>query len=308
MPQKTLAMNFLRTPDTAFDNLPGYDFKPHYIEINGARLHYIDEGAGEVILCLHGEPSWSYLYRKFFPVLAKEHRVIAFDFFGFGKSDKPKEEKDCTYKFHFDTLIQFVEKLDLQNITLVVQDWGGLLGLPYACTFPQRIKRLVIMNTGLPTGRGIRGLKEMIQGFSFFLWRRASKSLLKRPVGSTVAMGCKTKLPREVKAAYSAPFPDDSYKAAARKFPYLVPIKPGDEAGHYTQLARKELASWQKPVQVMFSDGDPITGHLDKFFYKLIPGAKPFAPIKILGAGHFLQEDKGEEIAGHIREFISKSS
>lgn len=153
-------INFIRTPDTVFDNLPGYSFIPHYVEINGARLHYIDEGTGEIILCLHGEPSWSFLYRKFFPVLTGNYRVIAPDFLGFGKSDKPVSDEDCTYQFHFDTLKAFVEKLDLQNVTLVVQDWGGLIGLPYACSAPDRFKRLVIMNTGLPSGKGIRTIGE----------------------------------------------------------------------------------------------------------------------------------------------------
>lgn len=298
-------VNFIRTPDSVFENLPGYSFTPKYVEINGARLHYIDEGTGEIILCLHGEPSWSYLYRKFFPLLTKNYRVIAFDFFGFGKSDKPVNENDCTYQFHFDTLKLFVEKLDLQNITLVVQDWGGLLGLPYAAAFPQRMKRLVIMNTGLPSGKGIRNPMEWLKGISFFIWRRASKSLMSKPVGITIRMGCKTKLSKEIKDAYSAPFPDNTYKAAARKFPYLVPTKPSDEATPYMQMARKELPKWTKPVQIIFSDGDPITGHLDKFFHRLIPGAAKFPIIKIIGAGHFLQEDKGEEISEHIQRFIA---
>jgi haloalkane dehalogenase len=298
-------INFIRTPDSAFDNLPGYSFAPHYLEINGGRLHYIDEGEGEIILCLHGEPSWSYLYRKFFPVLSKNHRVIAFDFFGFGKSDKPLNDNDCTYQFHFDTLKVFVEKLDLREITLVVQDWGGLIGLPFACSFPDRFKRLVIMNTGLPSGRGIRSIPELIKGFAFFMWRRASAGLMKKPVGITIQMGCKTKLPLDVKNAYSAPFPDDTYKAAARKFPHLVPTGPGDEATPYMQKARKVLSEWNKPVQIIFSDGDPITGHLDKFFYKLIPSASKNPMIKIAGTGHFLQEDKGEEIAEHISRFIA---
>ena len=300
-------MEFIRTPDSAFANLPGYSFQPHYVEINGARLHYIDEGEGEIILCLHGEPSWSFLYRKFFPLLSKNYRVIAFDFFGFGKSDKPMHDKDCTYQFHFDTLKAFVEQLDLNDVTLVVQDWGGLLGLPFAAKYPDRFKRLVIMNTGLPSGRGISGLKEMIKGFSFFVWRFTSKGLMKRPVGNTVKLGCKTKLPQDVIDAYSAPFPDNSYKAAARQFPYLVPMDPSDEATPYMQMARKELSNWTKPALVMFSDGDPITGHLDKFFYRLIPSAAKFPLIKITGAGHFLQEDKGEEIAGHIDKFIKSS-
>ena len=300
-------IDFIRTPDTAFENLPDYPFTPHYVEITGGRLHYIDEGQGEVILCLHGEPSWSYLYRKFFPILSKNNRVIAFDFFGFGRSDKPRRDEDCTYQFHFDTLKAFVETQDLQNITLVVQDWGGLIGLPYACTYPDRIKRLVIMNTGLPSGRGIGSISEFIKGFAFFMWRRTSKGLMKKPVGITVQMGCKTKLPPDVKNAYSAPFPDDTYKAAARRFPYLVPTRPSDEATPYMQKARKVLAEWNKPVQIIFSDGDPITGHLDKFFNKLIPSAPANPMIKILGAGHFLQEDKGEEIAGHISQFISRN-
>jgi len=300
-------IEFIRTPDTAFLDLPDYPFAPHYIDVNGARLHYIDEGKGEVVLCLHGEPSWSYLYRKFFPILSKNNRVIAFDFFGFGRSDKPLRDQDCTYQFHFDTLRAFVDQMDLQNITLVVQDWGGLLGLPYACTFPDRIKRLVIMNTGLPSGRGVGSLSELVKGFAFFMWRRASKGLMKKPVGITIQMGCKTKLPPDVKNAYSAPFPDDTYKAAARKFPYLVPTRPSDEATPYMQRARKVLSEWNKPVQIIFSDGDPITGHLDKFFNKLIPSASANPMIKIKGAGHFLQEDKGAEIAEHIRHFILRN-
>lgn len=300
-------MEFIRTPDSAFNNLPGYPFAPKYLEINGARLHYIDEGSGELILCLHGEPSWSYLYRKFFPLLTQHYRVIAFDFFGFGKSDKPVKDDDCTYQFHYNTLVQFAEQLNLQNVTLVVQDWGGLIGLPYAADNSVRIKRLVIMNTGLPSGRGIRSITELIKGFGFFMWRRASKGLMAKPVGKTIQLGCKTSLPKEVKDAYSAPFPDNNYKAAARKFPYLVPMKPRDEATPYMQRARKELAHWKNPVQIIFSDGDPITGHLDKFFKRLIPGAADFPMIKITGGGHFLQEDKGEEIAAHIHQFMAKT-
>lgn len=301
-------MEFIRTPDSAFSNLPGYSFAPKYLEINGARLHYIDEGSGEIILCLHGEPSWSYLYRKFFPLLTPHYRVIALDFFGFGKSDKPVKDDDCTYQFHYNTLVQFAEQLNLQNVTLVVQDWGGLIGLPYAADNADRFKRLVIMNTGLPSGRGIRSITELIKGFGFFMWRRASKGLMAKPVGKTIQLGCKTTLTKEVKDAYSAPFPDNTFKAAARKFPYLVPMKPRDEATPYMQKARKELAHWKKPVQIIFSDGDPITGHLDKFFKRLIPGAADFPMIKITGAGHFLQEDKGEEIAAHIHQFMAKSN
>lgn len=300
-------MNFLRTPDSAFTQLPDYSFIPNYVKINGARLHYIDEGSGEPILCLHGEPSWSYLYRKFFPLLTQHYRVIAFDFFGFGKSDKPIDESDCTYQFHFDTLIQFVKQLELQNITLVVQDWGGLIGLPFASKFPAKIKRLVIMNTGLPSGKGIRTPWQLFKSLPFFLWRRASRRLMKKPIGNIIQMGCKTKLTQEVKDAYSSPYPDNTYKAAARKFPYLVPTKPGDEATPYMRLARKELAQWQKPVQIIFSDGDPITRHLDQFFHRLIPGAAQFPVIKIKNAGHFLQEDKGEDIAKHIHYFIRHS-
>lgn len=301
-------MNFIRTPDAAFEEIPDYPFTPRYLEINDARLHYIEEGEGETILCLHGEPSWSYLYRKFFPVLSKNYRVISFDFFGFGKSDKPLNEHEITYQFHFDTLQQFVERLDLQNITLVVQDWGGLLGLPYAAKFPDRFKRLVIMNTGLPAGGGFRNFWEYIKGFRFLLWRIASRGLMSRPVGVTIQLGCKTKLSKAMKDAYSAPFPDNSYKAAARKFPHLVPLKPKDEATPYMLMARKELAKFQKPVQVMFSDGDPITGHLDTFFHKLIPGAAQFPIITIKGGGHFLQEDKGEEIAKYIDQFIRNTT
>ena len=163
------------------------------------------------------------------------------------------------------------------------------------------------MNTGLPSGKGAGNLAELIKGFAFFMWRQASKGLMKKPVGTTVQMGCKTKLSAEVKNAYSAPFPDNTYKAAARKFPYLVPTNPAAEATPFMQLARKELANWNKPALIMFSDGDPITGHLDKFFYKLIPTARQNPSIKITGAGHFLQEDKGEEIAANIQDFMKST-
>lgn len=201
-------MPIIRTPEDRFLNLPGYPFKPNYTEINGARVHYIDEGAGETILCLHGEPSWSYLYRKMILVLAKERRAMAMDFIGFGKSDKFTELSEYTYEMHRDTVIKFIETLWLDKITLVVQDWGGLIGLRVATLIPEKIARLVIMNTGLPSGGG--GLTD-----AFHKWRAFVERTPDLPVGMIIRNSTVQgkNLPPEILAAYEAPFPDARYKA-----------------------------------------------------------------------------------------------
>ncbi|KAA0234010.1 MAG: Haloalkane dehalogenase [Acidimicrobiales bacterium] len=299
-------MKSLRTPDERFAGLPGFAFAPNYVEVPDSeggtlRMHYLDEGPadGELVLCLHGEPSWSYLYRKMIPGLAEAgHRVVVPDLVGFGRSDKPADRDDYSYQRHMDWLSALVGALGLTGITLVCQDWGGLLGLRLAAEQPERFERIVAANTFLPTG-------DNDPGPAFLAWREFSQTVETFPVGEIVNGGCVSDLTDEVRAAYDAPFPDESYKEGARQFPVLVPISPDDPAAAANRRAWEVLASWTKPFLTAHSDSDPITAGSDRVLQELIPGAKGRSHATITGAGHFLQEDKGEELARTVIAFIA---
>jgi haloalkane dehalogenase len=295
-------MPVIRTPDERFSRLPDFPFAPHYIEVKGVRVHYVDEGKGETILCLHGEPSWSFLYRRMIAIMSKKHRVIAMDFIGFGRSDKFTEREAYTFKMHLDTLMNFIKVLELKQITVVVQDWGGLIGLAAVAQMPERFDRLVIMNTGLPIGKGK-------PTEAFLSWRSYAETHPDMEIGRSIlgGMAHPEKITKEIVAAYEAPFPDVRYKAGAAVWPLLVPINPDDPASAGMRHAREVLSRWDKPAFVMFSDKDPITGGGEKFFRALIPTAKDQPEIIIKDAGHFLQEEKGEEVAEHILAFIERT-
>jgi haloalkane dehalogenase len=297
-------MEIMRTPDERFLNLPGYPFQPHYVEVDGLRMHYIDEGPGNgaPVLMLHGEPSWSYLYRKMIPVLVSAGlRAVAPDLVGFGRSDKPAKRDDYTYERHVNWTARFIQKLDLRGITLVCQDWGGVIGLRVAAEHSERFARIVAANTGLPTGEGPIG-------DAFMAWRKFSQETPTFPVGEIVQGGCANALAAEVVAAYDAPFPDERFKAGARQFPILVPIAPDDPAVPANLKAWEVLRRWEKPFLTAFSDGDPVTKGGELSLRSAIPGARNQPHTTIKGAGHFLQEDKGEELARVIVNFTLSNS
>ena len=294
----------LRTPDARFVGLPGYPFRPHYLDVDGLRVHYLDEGppGAHPLLCLHGEPSWSYLYRKMIPVfVAAGHRVVAPDLIGFGRSDKPVRREDYTYQRHVDWMRGVLIGLDLRNVTLVAQDWGGLIGLRLATEHPERFARIVAANTFLPTG-------DRPPGEAFLAWRRYSQETPDFHVGGIVKGGCATELSDEVIAAYDAPFPDDRYKAGARQFPTLVPASPEDPAAVPNRKAWEVLRRWEKPFLTAFSDRDPITHGADRLLQESIPGTRGQPHTTIVGGGHFLQEDRGEELARVIVDFIRRTA
>ena len=301
-------MDALRTPDERFADLPDFPFQPHYVEVPSGdggtlRLHYLDEGPPDAapVLLMHGEPSWAYLYRKMIPVLVETgHRAVVPDLVGFGRSDKPARREDYTYQRHVDWMRAFLEALDLRDITLFSQDWGGLIGLRLAAEHTDRFARIVAANTGLPTG-------DQTPGEAFLRWQRYSQETPEFHIGGIIKGGCATDLPSEVIAAYDAPFPDDSYKVGARVFPALVPTAPDDPAAEPNRNAWDVLRRWEKPLLTAFSDSDPITRGGERPLQKLIPGAAGQPHTTITGAGHFLQEDKGPELAAVVVDFIARS-
>ena len=299
-------MKVLRTPDERFASLPGHPFAPRYVEVpsgDGGRLrmHAVDEGPRDAapVLMLHGEPSWSYLYRKLVPILvAAGHRAVAPDLVGFGRSDKPAERSDYTYQRHVDWMRAFVESVDLRGITLVCQDWGGLVGLRLVAEHPERFARVVAANTFLPTG-------DTHLGEAFMRWQKFSQEVPVFPTGQILQGATQTELSPEVVAAYDAPFPDESYKAGARQFPMLVPTSPDDPASEPNRRAWQALERFDQPFLTAFSDGDPITRGADAMLRERIPGAKGQAHTTIEGGGHFLQEDRGEALARVVVDFIA---
>ncbi len=293
----------LRTPDDCFSNLPDYPFAPHYVDLDGLRIHYLDEGpadAPNTVLMLHGEPTWSYLYRKMIPIVAGVgHRVIAPDLIGFGKSDKLTDPAAYSYQSHIDWVTAFIKTLDLTTITLVCQDWGGLLGLRLAAENPDRFTRICAANTFLPTG-------DQPAGEAFRQWQQFSQTVPVFATGNIVNGGCVRTLTLAEVAAYDAPFPDESYKVAARQFPLLVPTTPTDPAASANRAAWQVLLGWQKPFLTCFSDKDPITAGADKVLQKLIPGAANQRHITLANGGHFVQEDCGEAWAEAIVGFMKE--
>lgn len=300
----TIAMEFLQTPDDRFQQLPDFPFAPHYLPIDaGLQMHYIDEGppSAQPILLLHGEPSWSFLYRKMIPTLVQaDFRVIAPDLIGFGKSDKPAQMSDYTFARHLRWLTTFFEKLDLHQVVLFCQDWGGLLGLRLAVDQEDRFDCIIAANTFLPTGDGT-------PNETFTNWLTFSREVPKFPVGQILQHSTVNELSPEVIAAYDAPFPSEEFKAGARIFPSLVPISPDDPEAQPNKMAWQKLRNWQKPFLTLFSDKDPIMFGYEKIFQKVIPGAQGQPHEIIENAGHFLQEDKGELIAEKVVSFLNKT-
>ncbi|HYB98637.1 MAG TPA: haloalkane dehalogenase [Candidatus Limnocylindrales bacterium] len=302
-------MKILRTPDDRFARLAGFSFAPHYAEVadpEGGRLraHYLDEGPADAapVLLMHGEPSWCYLYRKMIPILVQAgHRCIAPDLIGFGRSDKPSSRTDYTYGRHVEWMRELLfDRLDLRGITLVGQDWGGLIGLRLAAENEDRFDRIVAANTFLPTGEGK-------PSEAFLSWQKFSQEVADFPTGRIVSGGCVDNLAPEIVAAYDAPFPEESYKAGARAFPMLVPTHPADPASDANRAAWKVLERWNKPFLTAFSDSDAITAGGDKVLQARIPGCNGQPHTTIVGAGHFLQEDKGEELARVVADFIART-
>ena len=291
-------MKLLRTPDERFENLPDFPFEPHYIVVDGIRIHYVDEGSNdeEVILLMHGEPSWSFLYRHMIPPLVKaEFRVIAPDLVGFGRSDKPTEQTDHTYAKHVEWMTKWMVSLDLKNITLFGQDWGSLIGLRMAIENQDRFKRIVISNGGLPVAEGE-------QSETFLEWREFSRTTPALPIKMILQAATTIKLSRHILKAYDAPFPDESYKAGARIMPSLVPINPDDPENDVNKRALEQFKQWEKPFLTAYSN-DPISRGRDEKFHD-IPGAKGQKHRTIKNAGHFVQEDAAPELVEIIINFI----
>ncbi|MEM8768302.1 MAG: haloalkane dehalogenase [Pseudomonadota bacterium] len=333
-------MEFLRTDDARFAELPGYPFAPHYADIADGeggtlRMHYLDEGAGELVLCLHGQPSWSYLYRKMIPLLVDAgYRVVAPDLVGFGRSDKPSKRENYTYANHVGWLTRLLEALDLTDITMFCQDWGGLIGLRTAAENPDRFARIVTANTGLPDAQGVpdekvaeisdamRAYYESLpvhenamamglamggddSGMGFLHWVKFCAESAGFAPEDVLQFSCGGALSEAEVAAYAAPFPDESYKQGGRQFPSLVPIIPDNPAIPANRAAWAVFEQWDKPFLTAFSDSDPVTAGGHVRFQETVPGAQGQAHVTIEGAGHFLQEQAPELLVETLAAFMA---
>jgi len=294
-------MKILRTPDSQFENLPDYPFKPHYVTVcDKLRLHYVDHGPqdGQLVIMMHGEPSWSFLYRHMISnVAAAGYRVIAPDLIGFGKSDKPSETSDYSYSSHVGWMNEWFEQIDMNGAVLFCQDWGGLLGLRLVAKYPDRFAGVIAANTFLPTG-------DRDPGEAFTKWREFAKTVPEFPVGGIIRGATVKDLSEGVEAAYDAPYPDETYKAGARIFPALVPSSPDMDGAADNVEAWKVLSAFEKPFLTSFSDQDPITKGGDRIFQKLIPGCAGQPHQIVKGGGHFLQEDVHAELSDIIIDFM----
>lgn len=291
-------MEILRTPDERFSNLPDFPYAPRYTEIDGLRIHHVEAGEGPVVLLLHGEPTWSFLYRKMIPPLAAAGcRAIAPDLVGFGRSDKPVAVDDYSYAAQVDWTWKWVEAQGLDEITLFGQDWGSLIGLRLAAEHEERFARIVIANGFLPTA-------DRKAPMAFRIWRALARYTPVFPAGRIVSAGTANRLPRALRAAYDAPFPSEAYKAGARAFPGLVPTDPEDPAVPANREAWDRLGRWEKPFLTAFGKKDPILGWADRVLQKHIPGTKGQPHRYLEGASHFVQEDAGEELAAITAGFV----
>jgi haloalkane dehalogenase len=294
-------MEIFRTPDERFEGLPGFEFQPNYADVDGLRLHYVDEGPddGRTIVCFHGEPTWAYLYRKMLaPLVEGGHRVICPDYAGFGRSDKPTHRDWYTYDRHVELVTQLLDEVELKDVVVVVQDWGGPIGLRWAVENADRVGALVILNTGIFTGRVSKG---------FMAWREFAEKNPDLPVGFVIQGATTTELPDEIVAAYDAPFPTVESKAGAAQFPLLVPIEDGATGAKEMREVADALQRWDKPALIAFSDSDPVFPYprSGERFIDWIPTASD--QVKIEGAAHFLQEDRGEQIAGEMLRFLDSA-
>ncbi len=327
-------MEFVRTPDARFENLADYPYAPNYVEVDDAdggllRMHYVDEGEGEIVLCMHGQPSWSYLYRKMIPVMVKAgYRVIAPDLVGFGKSDKPTARASYTYANHVHWMKGFLEALDLSGLTLVCQDWGSLIGLRLVAEHSERFARVVLANGGLPDGQGIAedlapALHALLTDTPALpideMFAKLSGPMEDRPPFMYWVKHCdahpdfhpaevmKSALNRcgeDEYRAWAAPFPDPSHMQGARQFPSLVPIIPDNPAIPANRAAWRFFEQFEKPFLTAFGDSDPVTRGGEKRFIDTVPGARGQKHTILEGAGHFLQDDAGEELAEIVIAFM----